>query len=313
MFNIELTGLMTLSKAIVALIRFAFGTASRIAPELTGRAAFRLFCTTFEPRKKSAQHEKRLQSARNLFKRGKAHAISYRGGSIIAFEFMPTEADKRTSTAENKTETIWLVHGWQSQSLLMNHFVEPLLAEGFRVISIDLPGHGESSGRTFHLPLAVSALHAVQSELGEVDMILSHSLGGAVAATAIAGTLPAHSEIAVKKLVLISSPDSMLKIFDDFANMVGLNESARTTLHSRVTELSGKTTDAFNTGLQLASLSNELLVIHAPDDKEVPFSEAESIARQNPRATLLPVPGLGHRRIIAADNVVNACVEFLKV
>ncbi len=155
-------------------------------------------------------------------------------------------------------------------------------------------------------------MHAVRSELGAPDMILTHSLGGAVCATTLAGTLSPYLPWSVKKVVMISPPNSMVKIFNDFATMIGLSDQSTKMLHTIVNELSGKTTEDFNTDVQLQNLSSDLQLIHAPDDKEVPFSEAEAIAKLNPRAILHPVNGLGHRRIIVDDEVVQLAVEFLK-
>lgn len=299
---------------ILTIIRAVFGLASRIAPKLAGRAAFRLFCTPFKVTSKSPEFIKRIKTAQAVFDTSTTHSIAYEGGSIAAFEFTPeTNAAQDAREPPVGTETVWIVHGWQSQSLLMNRFVAPLLESGFRVISIDLPGHGRSSGRTFHLPLGVQAMHAVRSELGEPDIMLTHSLGGAVCATTLAGTLPPFLPWTVKKLVMISPPNSMVKIFNDFANMIGLSDKSTQVLHTIVSELSGKTTEDFNTNTQLQGLSNELLLIHAPDDKEVPFSESEAIRKLNPRATIHAANGLGHRRIIAAEDVVQVAVSFIRV
>jgi len=293
-----------MNKTVLVVIRALFRLASLIAPKATGRAAFRLFCTTFKIRNNSTQYQQRLQTAQALFDHAAQHTVEYEGGTIAAYEFKP-------NGAVSNNQTVWLVHGWQSHALLMSHFVEPLLEKGFSVIGIDLPGHGKSSGRTFHLPLATQALNAVRATVRAPDMILSHSMGGAVAATALAGTLPGFPAIPVEKLVLISSPDSMTKLFNDFASMINLRERSREQLDIRVMELSGKTTDDFQTGKQLKDLNNDLLLIHAPDDKETPYSESESIAQHNPRAILKPATGLGHRRIIASDEIVQTAVDFL--
>lgn len=297
---------LTLNKTILVLIRTVFGIASRVAPKLSGRAAFRLFCTTFETGQNSSQRKSILENAQGSFSTAIQHDIAYSGGTIAAFEFHRVTAD-----SSSLPKTAWLVHGWQSHSLFMNKFVEPLLQQGFRVICIDLPGHGQSSGRTFHLPLAVTALHAVRGKLGEFDVVLSHSLGGAVVATALAGTIPGYPALPVSKLVMISPPDSMSKLFNDFSSIVGLSKDANDELHASVTRITGKVTDDFSTGLQLQTVSASLLIMHAPDDKEVPYSESESIVRSNPEALLKPMEGLGHRRIIASDDVVKAAVSFI--
>jgi len=301
-----------LNKPILILIQILFGTVSRIAPKLAGKAAFRLFCTTFKPAVKSAKNKAILLDAQRRFDAAIQHTVTYTGGTVIAYEFLPDSADDT-----NQLKTVWLVHGWQSHSLYMSHFVEPFLQSGFRVVSVDLPGHGKSSGRTFHLPLAVVALNAVINKLDMLDRparfnhIVSHSLGGAVVATTLAGTLTDQPQRLADKLVLISSPDSMPSIFNNFASMIGLAPKATNELHAMVTRLTGKVTDDFSTGIQLQNVSAELLLLHAPDDKEIAYSEAEAITQSNPDAMLMPVPGKGHRRIIADEKVVQTAVDFI--
>ena len=286
-------------------IRLLFGTVSKIAPRFAGNAAFRLFCTTFQPANKSTKNKANLLDAQQQFDVAIKHTVTYSAGTVAAFEFLPE------NVAPNQPKTVWLVHGWQSHSLYMRHFVNPFLQKGFRVVSVDLPGHGQSSGRTFHLPIAVAALNAVIIQLGEFNLIVSHSLGGAVVATTLAGTLTDQPTHAADKVVLISSPDSMVKIFNDFASMIGLANKATDELHTMVTRLTGKKTGDFSTGIQLQNSPAELLLLHAPDDKEVAYTEAEAITLHNPEATLVAMPGLGHRRIIASDEVVQRAVDFI--
>jgi len=289
---------------MLAFIRAIFSNASKIAPNVTARVAFRLFCTTFNVGKKSAQYQEILARAEEQFSRARHHTIRYSRGTISAFEFNP-------KAQTDSSQTVLLVHGWQSHSRFMYKFVEPLQRQGFRVITIDLPGHGQSSGRLFHLPLAVEAMHAVRGKLGSANIIISHSLGGAVVATSSAGTLQPYPAMNVSKLVLISSPDSMAKIFDDFATMVGLNILATDALRKNITRLSGLVAADFDVSTQLQQVQADILLLHAPDDKEVPYSESEKIAQANETAILEPVEGLGHRRIIASDDVVQRAVQFL--
>jgi len=301
-----------LSKSILFVIRHFFALASHLAPKLAGRLAFRLFCTTFPPASKSAKHQAILLKAQHLFDTANRHAVSYSGGTVVAFEFLPDNAN-----AIDHLGTVWLVHGWQSHSMYMSEFIAPFLQRGYRVVSVDLPGHGQSSGRTFHLPLAVGALNAVVEKFATLDkpaklnLVVSHSLGGAVVATTLAGTLSDQPAHIAERLVLISAPDSMRRLFDEFAAMITLSPKSTEELHAIVTRMTGRVTEDFSTGLQLQQGSAELLLIHAPEDKEVAYSEAEAVLRLNPAATLKPMPGLGHRRIIASDKVVKTAIDFI--
>ncbi len=290
--------MLTLFRILLALI-------SAVSPRLGGKVAFRLFCTPIEAIKKSAKHQATLREAQKRFKPAIHHQLAYSGGHIAAYEF---NADK--SGSGNKT--VYVIHGWQSSSHLMSGFAGPLVSEGWRVVFVDLPGHGNSSGRLFHLPLAVAAIHAVSKQLGQADMMIAHSLGGSVAATVIAGSLPAYPPISVDRLVLISSPCSVTRIFSEFAKQLRLSAKSEAHMHSIVRKLSGLQTDDFDVGQQLKSVATDLLVIHAPEDKEISFSEAEEIIRCNSNAQLQPAAGLGHRRIIAAEPIIQTAAAFLK-
>jgi pimeloyl-ACP methyl ester carboxylesterase len=304
--------------AILSSIKILFSLGSKIAPKTTGRLAFRLFCTTFKGGKKSPQYQALLSRAQLQFTKAKLHMIAYSGGKVAAYEFSPSfptdsrnKNKEQAAASEPNLQTVILVHGWQSQAQFMNKFIEPILSKGFRVIAIDLPGHGKSSGHQFHLPLAVSAMHAVLNKLGGASMMVSHSLGGAVLATTLAGTLSAHPSVSVSKAVLISSPDSMNNIFNGFASTIGLGQHATDAFHKNVKRLTGRSTEEFDVSSQLQQLDADILLVHSTDDKEVPFSEATAIADANETYKLIPLTGLGHRRIIASDEVVELTVDFI--
>ena len=51
-----------------------------------------------------------------------------------------------------------------------------------------------------------------------------------------------------------------------------------------------------------------LLVLHDPEDREVPFEEGAEVARRWPGAELRPVAGLGHLRILRDERWVGEAV-----
>ncbi len=61
---------------------------------------------------------------------------------------------------------------------------------------------------------------------------------------------------------------------------------------------------------QLRMFEGQVLVIHAPDDAEVAFSDAEAMAGAGAHIRLVPMPGLGHRRIIADERVFSVLRSF---
>jgi pimeloyl-ACP methyl ester carboxylesterase len=56
----------------------------------------------------------------------------------------------------------------------------------------------------------------------------------------------------------------------------------------------------------------QTLVMHAPDDREIPFADAEALASAGSHAHLMAIPGFGHRRILMAPKVHRAAARFIR-
>jgi len=302
MFNVELIVAEIMSCHSLALLRTAFGTASMLAPQATADAAFRLFCTPPKPRNLSARQRMLIAGAEQRLAESELVQVSHADGHVAAYVF---------NRAGESRGTVLLMHGWTGKSLFMMAFVEPLVHAGFRVIAVDLPAHGASSGRKLHLPLAVQAFSAVHDHFGPWHSVIAHSFGGAVATTLLAGAVPAFPAIAVQKLVLISAPNAMSDIFNGFGSMVGLGERAQRALNRKVLSLSGRPIEAFVGGDMLRELQLPTLVLHAPDDKEVSFDNAHGFLAAGDFVKLEAVAGLGHRRILYDQRVIDKAAAFI--
>jgi pimeloyl-ACP methyl ester carboxylesterase len=84
-----------------------------------------------------------------------------------------------TSTG-NGSQTVILVHGWTCDDTSWNAQV-PVVSQKYRVITLDLPGHGQSGSPTngkFSMELFARAVEAVRSE-AKVDraVLVGHSMG----------------------------------------------------------------------------------------------------------------------------------------
>jgi pimeloyl-ACP methyl ester carboxylesterase len=85
-------------------------------------------------------------------------------------------------TDEGKGNVIVLLHGYLESSRVWNGFAEKL-SKRFRVISVDLPGHGLSDvyGEVHTMEFLASAVKGVLDKLGvKKAFITGHSLGGYV-------------------------------------------------------------------------------------------------------------------------------------
>lgn len=86
------------------------------------------------------------------------------------------------------------LHGWLDNAGSYS-FLAPKLAQHFRVIALELPGHGHSShlpaGISYHYVDYVSAVLSAADALGlERYSLLGHSLGAGIASLAAAATPP---------------------------------------------------------------------------------------------------------------------------
>lgn len=286
------------------VIRGLFAAAEHVAPRLTGRAAFELFCRTPDPQRLSAKERRAVEDAADFMAEGRVHRLPVGGGCIVAYDFAP-EAGRR------RAETVLVVHGWRSRTEHMRNVIEGLTGAGFRVIAIDLPGHGRSTGRRLNMALAVEAAHVAEEWFGPFAAVVGHSFGGAVATNAVAGSVDGFAPMMTRKLVLISAPSSMPAIFEDFGRFLKLGTRAQMAVAEQVRRVTGHPLEEFVGAEQLARRRVPALVIHAPDDKEVSPENATEFAAAGRHVELTWAPGLGHRRILADRTVVEAIAGFV--
>ena len=105
--------------------------------------------------------------------------------------------------AQGPRGTALLVHGWSGNASQMGSFVEPLVQQGWHVVAVDLPAHGETSGNFATLPLLAEVVGALGARL-QPKVIIAHSLGAT--ATAYALTKGLSPEV----VALLAPPRSFL-------------------------------------------------------------------------------------------------------
>jgi pimeloyl-ACP methyl ester carboxylesterase len=88
-----------------------------------------------------------------------------------------------SSTTGNGPNTVILVHGWTCDDTTWTEQV-PVLAKQYRVVTLDLPGHGQSESPKdgkFSMDLFARAIEAVRAEVKADQVVLAgHSMGSPV-------------------------------------------------------------------------------------------------------------------------------------
>lgn len=286
------------------VIRCMFGIGERVAPGLTGRAAFALFSRTPNPGKLTAGESRAVSSAAGFMQEARPHMLETRTGRVAAYEFSP-----RLSSAGQ--DTVLVVHGWRSRTEYMRWLIAGYRDAGYRVVSLDLPGHGRSEGRKLTMFNALDTVRAASDRLGPFAAVVGHSFGGAVALNAIAGSIPGIAPLSVKRLVLVAAPNSIPAVFEGFSQALNVGPRSQSAMSQRLHRMAGRPLSDFIGDRQLAELQVPTLVVHAPDDREVPAEQAQAFTKAGPHVQIYWAEGLGHRRILADPAVVERSVDFV--
>ena len=236
-------------------------------------------------------------------------------------------------------ETLLLLHGFGAD-LNGWMFNQPALAQGRRIIALDLPGHGGSTkdvGSGGPDPLA----DAVEAALDELALdrvhLVGHSLGGALA-TLVAARKPSR----IASLTMIApaglGPDINVAFIDGFVRMARRREAtevlsllvhdpslvSRTMVEDvlRYKRIDGVTAalesiarawflgghQACDVRQQLAALTLPVQIIWGRDDKVVPASHGEALAANYPVHVL---DGAGHLPHMEKSGEVNRLISGL--
>jgi len=207
---------------------------------------------------------------------------------------------------------VYLLHGWGGDRTSWRPFVGPLTRAGFRVVTLDAPGHGESGpgaygpGRTL-LPEMITALRAAAGHHGPAHAVVAHSMGGLAAAVACLDGLPAA------RLVLIAPMPDVPSAIQVFAEAAGAGERIRARMPRALERLARVPLSHFD-AVQRSAEEETLpaaLVIHDGGDRRVPFGLGARLAAAWPCARLHVTRGLGHHRILHDEGVIAASVDFL--
>ena len=110
---------------------------------------------------------------------------------------------------------------------------------------------------------------------------------------------------------MIATVDNPLLHVAAFASALRLSDAVyKALLRATVAEY-GHPMEAFSLSRIPKGWNQPTLLLHDPEDREVPFTESESVAAARPNATLVPIHGMGHHRIARHPRVISRTIEFI--
>ncbi len=264
-------------------VRFLLRLGHTVAPAATSRRVATLFLSPRRPKRARAPQPKGEQAVRSTVRSGAHDVAVYTWG---------------------KGPGILLVHGWEGRSTQFEGFVAPLVRAGFKVVAMDLPAHGLSSGATTNLVRAARAIVDVTSVAGPFRGAVAHSFGGIA-------LLLAHLEAGIAERLVGIAPSVEPKLFvDRMLDYLHVAEGRRDGVYREIEAMVGRRFGDIDLRGAAGATSTPLLALHDPEDPEVPFAHGEAWAKVSRAGEVTAVRGLGHRRILKDPSVIAQACEF---
>jgi pimeloyl-ACP methyl ester carboxylesterase len=220
----------------------------------------------------------------------------------------PRENVRAYAMGDPAGKLVVLVHGWESNAGSMGAIAEALAFKGCRVVALDLPAHGKSQLIRTNLRECREALRALIYHLrpSKPFSIVTHSFGSVVASFALA-----DSRYTIDQFVMLTVPNKMITIFEDFKRMIGLGDAAFETLLSLTEAVLGESVRTANVADKLQCIRyNNLVLIHDMNDKVLPYSNSLEIKSAASNVTLHSILNSGHYRMLWNNAVVER-VEYV--
>jgi pimeloyl-ACP methyl ester carboxylesterase len=278
-------------------LRAWFAIAGRLAPSLAEHHAARLFLTP------------RLRRGRTA---GDLHAelLPERAMERRAGEASPAHLELPTGPIPlwswGRGPTVLLVHGWSGHAGDMAPLAAELVRAGHRAILFDMPGHGHAAPRPTNLVVYLRTLSALGTLIGPLHAVVGHSLGGTATALALGQGI-----LSARRAALLAPAASPWDFSYHFAEVIGLPRPRVAGMVARTEQLVGAKADTLDAVEAVRTLGTPALLVHDPDDPDVPFGHSTKLAEAWPGATLIPAPGVGHRRILKHPGTVARIRNFI--
>ena len=273
-----------------------FAVAGNIAPKTTLRVLVKLMYTPTKRELKPA-HIECLSKAEKF--------------NFVVQEFRnPKKKLKLSCYSWGKSDkTVLLVHGWDAKALDFYKMIPVLVANGYKVIAFDGPGHGVSDGERSNLvDFKEVMLRMIKEKIGLPYAVIGHSMGGGAATY-----LLMDYDIKVKRLVTITIPTVSKRFFEGMFAAMKAPVKMQKVFFNAMSEEFGEPIEKYNLIERKDPIkADDILWIYDEDDEIVPIKDIRDFLARRPQIKQLNVKGVGHYSVIKNKHVIDEIVAFLK-
>ena len=218
-------------------------------------------------------------------------------------------AELAVTTWGSNGPAVLLMHGWGGARAQMTGFVDPLLFAGYRVVSFDQPGHGESDGKTTNLLEIAPTMDLIAQHEGPFHTVIAHSFGTLITSYALVERNFPHPE----RLVYFGAFNRLMDSLPRFQVLANLPDEIMEGLRDMLYEQFGRdvletiTNEALTPRIDIPAL-----MFHDATDTVTPIEDSRAIARGWKKAQFIETEGFDHRGALQSRSIQEQVVNFLK-
>lgn len=204
--------------------------------------------------------------------------------------------------------SVLLAHGWNGRGIQLLHFIEPLIQRGYSVIGYDAPGHGESEGKTssyFEFTDTIRTL-LTTSNGHKIQGVIAHSLGGSATINSIA------KENQPLEAVLVAPALRLAELLECFFDHIGVPRHLYHILIQEYEHQFGYDMRQDNPAHLFKKINSKILIVHDKHDPTIPYTDSKELSNEFENILLHTTEGLGHKRILTDESVVDAIVNYFR-
>lgn len=273
-----------MKKLIPYLFGFYFNMLELLSKKKVAKKAFNLFCTI--------RKGKVLPQQIDFLNTAKYELLNIAMHSIQTYHWPGTN------------DTILLIHGWESNSFRWRNLVEKLKEKDFNIIAFDAPAHGHSSGQRLNVPLYAEVLqHLIERH--KPESLVGHSVGGMT----ILYNEHKNENVAVEKIVTVSSPSEFYELMEHYQKLLKLNNRVMNALDSYIFNRFGFHIREFSTSEYVKNNTTAGLLFHDRLDKITPYHASQKVHANWKNSKFISTKGFGHS--MHQDEVNEQIIDFL--
>lgn len=202
---------------------------------------------------------------------------------------------------------VLFIHGWSGRGTQISSFIDPLNQAGFKVMSLDLPAHGESEGKRTNAFNVSESISEVIKSIDNLHSVITHSFGGLVFGYYYNSRLP------IKNGVMICPPATLNTAFKQFTDTLELPKSVETYILQTLKQNFGDDVfERLSLITNAAKITQPILVVHDKEDDVVPVQDGKLVANALQHGTFYETTDLGHRKILYDKTVIDRVLQHIK-